>query len=43
MNTNNMNAKDIYLIFQGCDLTKVKILKMGSGPGSPFGLEDKAP
>ena len=24
-----------------CDLTKLR--KMGSGPGSPFGLEDKAP
>ena len=30
---------------QRCDLTKViqKSWKMGSGPGSPFGLEDKAP
>ena len=30
---------------QGCDLTKVtwKIMIMGSGPGSAFGLEDKAP
>ena len=28
----------------GCDLTKVKkSWKMGCGPGSPFGLEDKAP
>ena len=29
---------------QGCELTKVtNPAKMGSGPGSPFGLEDKAP
>ena len=27
----------------GCNLTKVKILKIGSAPGSPFDLEDKAP
>ena len=27
---------------QGCDLTKIKNpKKMGSRPGSPFGLEDK--
>ena len=31
-------------IWQGCDLTKIKKSgKMGSRPGSPFGLEDKAP
>ena len=30
--------------YQECDLIKVKNPeKMGSGPGSPFGLEDKAP
>ena len=28
---------------QCCDLTSQKSWKMGSGPGSPFGLEDKSP
>ena len=40
-----MNMRDkLYALYQGCDLTKVKkSWKMGGGPGSPFGREDKAP
>ena len=32
---------DVSVLSQGCDLRKVT--KMGSEPGSPFGLKDKAP